>query len=85
MALYNSRNPSDPLENPTNCKIQRKSLIYKGFEFYDFLAPSNSSKFDLFIHTVHATFQQIHIGATHIVQVWTAWAWATLNPISLAS
>lgn len=36
MALINSRNPSDPLEIPTNSQIQRKSLIYKGFEFYDF-------------------------------------------------
>lgn len=63
MAIHDSRNPSDPLENPTNCKIQRKSLIYKGFKFYDFLEPFNSSKFDLFIHTVHIAFQQIHAGA----------------------
>lgn len=44
---YISRNPSDPLEIPTNSQIQRKSLIYKGFKFVGFFHPLK--------------FQQIHV------------------------
>lgn len=51
MVLYVSRKVSDPLEIPANSQIQRKSLIYKGFEFVGFFTLDKFQQ-NLYIRTV---------------------------------
>lgn len=79
MAIYISQKVSDPLENPTNSQIQyyflEKPNVYAGLHvvlnLLVFQTTTNSSKFDLFIRTVHQTFQQIHPVSPSFVDIHT--------------